>query len=623
MFSVIPFTLPGFVVEQVDRQTDVLVIHARATRSVADCPICHQPATRVHSQYRRTPQDLPVSEDPVRLVLHLRRFFCDYPLCPRQTFVERYPEWLPDRAQRTLRLTRTLQVLADALGGRPAAAMIGKLRMRASHDTLLRLVRQTPVPPAPPPRVLGVDDFAFRKGHRYGTILVDLERHQPIDLLPDRSAASLEAWLRAHPSVTVIARDRSTEYAGGASAGAPDALQVADRWHMLVNLREALERLLDRQRPTLETRFAQLAESAPQSPDSLSVPVPVRRRQRSGSETAASSGRRERRLARYAAVQALHAHGKSKRAIALELGISRWLARRLVEADAFPERAPQHLAPSILTPFEQMLIAAWNAGERNSLALWRQIQAQGYDGSAKTVRRWVQARRTEPAPRTRTIYRAGLRIEQHAPAPRSATRPRFPSSRQLVWLLLRPADQLTEDDCRLATILREEPVIATAADLAQQFQTIVRQRQAEHLDSWVMDCVVSGSEDLANFARGLQDDAAVRAALYEPWSTGPVEGEVTKRKLLIYPSSRSISYFGSSLTRVQATSAWLYDAACQTACTASGHEPPLTKRFHLYERRRGVVDHGYITWHGVDKPPPNGQRSPARSLTRTYASRAR
>ena len=532
MSSVIPFTLPGFAVEQVHRQTDVLVIHARATRSVADCPICHQPATRVHSQYRRTPQDLPVSEEQVRLVLHLRRFFCDYPLCPRRTFVERYPEWLPDHAQRTLRLTRTLQVLADALGGRPAAAIISKLRMRASHDTLLRLIRQTSLPPAPPPRVIGVDDFAFRKGHRYGTILVDLERHQPIDLLPDRSATTLETWLRAHPSVSVIARDRSTEYARGASAGAPDALQVADRWHILVNLREALERLLDRRRPTLQTQFAQLPDSAPLSPEAQSVPVPVRRRQRSRSEAAASSGRRARRLARYAAVQALHAQGKSKRAIAQELGISRWLVRRLVEAEVFPERAPQHLAPSILTPFEQVLIAAWNAGERNSLALWRQIQAQGYSGSAKTVRRWVQARRTEPAPHTRMIYRAGLRIEQQAATPPSLRQPRLASSRQLAWLLLRPADQLTEEECRLATLMRQERAIATAADLAQQFQTIVRQRQAERLDSWVMECIASGGEDLANFARGLQHDAAVHAALCEPWSTGPVEGEITKLKLL-------------------------------------------------------------------------------------------
>jgi transposase len=227
-------------------QSDSITITLQSTAPSAACPRCGEASARVHSYYTRSPHDLPVSAYRVQAVLHVRRFRCPNPACATVTFAERLPNFLLPYAQRTVRLREALRQLGLALGGAAGARTSQRLHLPASRDTLLRLVRQLPPPSVVRPRVLGVDDFAFRKGKRYGTILLDLEQRCPIDLLPERSAASLEQWLQAHPGVEVIARDRGPEYIRGATAGAPQAIQVADRFHLLTNLREALERVLER-----------------------------------------------------------------------------------------------------------------------------------------------------------------------------------------------------------------------------------------------------------------------------------------------------------------------------------------------------------------------------------------
>jgi transposase len=206
----------------------------------------------MHSYYRREPRDVPISDQAVQLHLHVRRFRCLVPPCPQRTFAERLPEVVPVAARRTRRLTSALQTLAFATGGEAGARLSHRLHMPVSPDTLLRIMRRAPCPVIPTPRVLGVDDFALRKGCRYGTLLVDLERRRRIDLLPDRTPSTLRDWLVPRPAIEVIARDRSTEYARGATEGAPQARQVADRWHLLHNLREALERMLYRRHAQLE-----------------------------------------------------------------------------------------------------------------------------------------------------------------------------------------------------------------------------------------------------------------------------------------------------------------------------------------------------------------------------------
>jgi transposase len=247
--------------EKIIQHSSSLTLVVRATRAQAECPRCHRPSSRVHSYYIRTVAVLPWHGVAVKLELRTRRFRCRNSLCTKRVFCERLPRVVAHYGRKTVRLDDALRLVRFLLGGEAGARAALKLAMKTSADTLLRRVRQATPLCAPTPRVLGVDDFAFRRGRRYGTILVDMERRRVIDLLPDREAATLSAWLKAHPGVEVVSRDRSPTYASGISDGAPGAVQVADRFHLLLNVREALEKVMYRQNRLLRSRTL----AAPQS----------------------------------------------------------------------------------------------------------------------------------------------------------------------------------------------------------------------------------------------------------------------------------------------------------------------------------------------------------------------
>lgn len=519
---------------------DGVTIELQTTGLEATCPGCHSQTSRIHSRYQRTLADLPLAHTPLTIRLLARRFFCSSTDCPRRTFREPIPSLAAPRARRTLRLSDEQRRLGLEIGGEGGARLATRQGMPVSPDTLLRLARRSPAPPRSTPRVLGIDDFAFRKGQVYGTILVDLERHQPVDLLPERSADAVATWLGEHPGVEVITRDRSAEYAEGARRGAPDALQVADRFHLLHNLREMLQRLAEQHQDALRA-VVQVAAPPSEEPSGdreqprTLAPPTAALAPRSRPERERRQERRDRRSARYQRVKELRAQGLSLSVIAEQVHLSRRTVRRYCRNEQFPERSLQR-RPSKLDAFRAYLEQRLAAGEDNALELWRELREQyGYSGASRQVSRWVAAHRhlaPAPDPARPPVPRGG-RPPASAP-PRPAAPPAPLSAHKAAWLLIARPKTLAPDEQQLVERLcGHSPRLATAYTLAQAFIQMVRERKGEQFDGWLGQVASSGVREFQQFALGLErDKAAVAAALSSPYSNGQVEGQVNRLKVI-------------------------------------------------------------------------------------------
>jgi transposase len=518
---------------RIDANQVTLVVHP--TRRAAPCPLCGRRSQRVHSHYERRVADLPWSGRCVVLHIRVRRFRCSTPTCPRQTFAERLPQLGPPRCRRTAGQRRALEQIGGALGGAAGARLAQSLGLPASRATLLRLVRAAPCPEAPTPRVLGVDDWAWRRGQRCGSILVDLEQRRPVDLLPDRTAESLTAWLREHPGVEVISRDRGGAYAEGARQGAPDAVQVADRFHLLANVGDALERVLGSRRSALREGAAAVdrltAESAAPG-DELPAGAAVREPAHLTRTQRDKQARRAQRLARYEAVVALHQHGLSQCAISEHLDLERKTIRRYLRAESFPDWARPAARPTILAPYEAYLRSRWMAGCHNAATLWREIRQLGFPGGEAIVRRYVAAWRRRPARRGRAAQRpSAAAVGANSPAPQPT---RVLSPRQARWLLLRSWDDLRpEEQAYRSQLLDTCPQIREASQLTADFGRLVRARDRPALSAWLERAQSSELPEFRSFAVGIRrDQPAVEAALSSDWSNGQTEGQINRLKCL-------------------------------------------------------------------------------------------
>jgi transposase len=454
---------PGLRLDDLVLTPTTVVALLISTSSTAACPRCGTTTDRIHSHYRRTVADLPCHGRILALRLVVRRFRCTNPACTQHIFCERLPQLLQAHARSTIRLNVAHRVIGFALGGEAGSRLAQRLDMPTSPDTLLRRVKDAPDEPAPPPRYVGIDDWALRKGQRYGTVVVDLERGRVIDLLPDREATTVEKWLRQHPGVEVISRDRAPAYAQGASAGAPQAVQVADRWHLLKNLREALERLLGRlaadvadalQPSPMESSPATgMLEAIPTVPQpepqpvvSEPTPQPISKPVPSVPQTTRQV-RQQLRAARHAEVRRLREQGLSLRQIARHSGLSLKTVRRYCRQEHCPDWKPGQCRRTRLDCFTDRIEQWIAAGGRNAAELFRHLQTQGCDAGYDAVRRFVSRR-------VGSLHRPGPRT---APCP--PPRPRLPSARQLSFALLKRADKREAEEQARVEQLRAWPLL--------------------------------------------------------------------------------------------------------------------------------------------------------------------
>jgi transposase len=473
----------------VDTTAAQITLLVRSTQTSVPCPLCAIPARRIHSRYTRTLADLPWAAYRVCLQLRVRKWFCRNRACRRRIFTERLPALTAPWARRTLRLAQHLGDVGLALGGKAGVRLSQRWGLAVSRNTLLRLLRRQPAPARPTPTVLGVDDFALRKRQTYGTVLIDLERRQPVALLPDRTAETVAQWLREHPGVEVIARDRSSAYAEGARQGASAATQVADRFHLLQNLAEALQQVFAVQRPALDAVNETLQQQPVLLPDGVAaVLVPPRATPAPAQQRVAQRQACRQRV--YEQVWTLHRQGWTGAAIAQHTGLSLRTVRRDLRTTTFTGRQRRSdRGHSLLNPYKSYLLERWNAGCYTAIRLFRELQQRGYAGGygavAAYARRLRQAQGLPPGHR---------RARQ--PLPAVAEPPCQPlTPRRATWLVLRREAQRTDAEAQQLTQLRAQSAeVAKAIDLAQDLTQLVRQRQPDALDPWLQRATASALE---------------------------------------------------------------------------------------------------------------------------------
>ncbi|MEU4066545.1 ISL3 family transposase [Streptomyces wedmorensis] len=498
-------SIAAVAVLSVDVNIAIVRVDAQCTADGAACPVCGTWSNRVHGSYLRFPVDVPSGGRRVVLQLRVRRFTCGNSDCARRTFVEQIPGLTRRHSQRTERLRSTLASVGLALAGRAGARIAGVLGVSVSRSTVLRLVEALPEPEVAAPRVVGVDEYATRKGRHYGTVLIDIETRRPIDLLPDREASSLAAWLAARPGVEVICRDRAPFFAEGATVGAPQAVQVADRWHLWHNVSEAVERAVAQHRRCLRA----LVTAAP-DPD----PEPAPEKDSSGSPWPTGHRFADRTRARHADVHALLEAGHSRRSVQRQLGMTWRTVKQLAEA-----KTPEELftgqwqnRPSVLDDYKPYLDDRWNEGCTNAWKLWEEIVPLGYKGSYQRVRAYLHKKRTSPRP-----------VVPRPPSPRTVAG----------WILRRPETLPEPEQLLLKTVRTHCPEIDALTRHVRAFAVMLTERQGERLPDWLVAVRQDDLPSLHTLAAGIDRDRdAVIAGLTLPWSSGAVEGHVNRIKMI-------------------------------------------------------------------------------------------
>lgn len=511
----------GKRVEGCIERSGKLLVQARSVVRAAPCPSCRCWSRSLHGCYWRHLAERPILDKPLVLHVETRRFKCMNIDCPRRTFSEDLYALAGRHQRRTRSHAKALVALARALGGEAAARLAAELGMAVSPDTILSQLRHSAhIRGVPEPRVVGIDDWAISRGHRYGTIIVDLERRAPIDVLEGREATGVADWLRAHPSIKIVARDRAGAYSEAVETALPAAQQVSDRWHLLANLRDHVERMLQRLGPQMRLAAQQVVV------DEATLGQQGRP-WRSGllAWQRLSDDRRALRLALYEKVMALHAHGGSMKGIARELGVNHRTVRNFIVSGTFPERARRARGPTPLDPHRPYIEQRIAQGCRSPRQIWQEVRQRGYTGCQATIKSCI-ARLLSPQGRP-TLIAIPVR-----------TLPCPSARRAFGWLVgwrkLAIQEPENANHQRFVVALCDiEPVVAEVRSLCREFLGLMHRRRPREFDRWLNRLSRCNAPEMRSFASSLQSDLdAVRAAFTMPWSNGQTEGHVNCLKFL-------------------------------------------------------------------------------------------
>lgn len=572
MLSVLLFaSLSGLVLSDslLDSQAGIATLFLKAEQDQALCPLCQFESHKIQSCYTRTIADLPFGEIKLVLKVRTRRFWCSNGKCQRKIFAEGFTHLVTRKARRTSRLNIRLSEFGFAQGGEPGARLATKAGMPVSGDTLLRLVRRLAITDYQTPQLLGVDDFALKKGQNYGTILVDLVDHRPIDLLEDRTADSFAKWLAVHPGVEIISRDRASSYADGGHKGAPSALQVADRFHILQNLTNTIkdvfvlqsswlklielnpvqapcnttyecEEVVSRDSIQEELTFVVQTQQQPCVLDFiLQSPVPhpdeqppKEKRYNAHFRRAAAlkQSRRASRIERYTKVTTLHAQGESIAGISRQMRLGRGTVKKFVDAEDYPEPMMRKSRGfSKLKPFEQYLQQRWHSGQKKVKTLFAEIKEKGYNGGLTTVYDYIVRE-------FRNVSEDELREKFDKTPAKKVTREKLENltPRRAAWLMICKSEKLKEPQKEeLKKLLEVHKEVEPLYRLVQDFREMLMEHKIESWGSWIERAKMADLAPILSFVGGLVRDAdAVKAAIICEISNGQVEGQVNRLKLI-------------------------------------------------------------------------------------------
>jgi transposase len=407
--------------------------------------------------------------------------------------------------------------------GKPEPGLAAKVGIHTRPPTLLAHLLQLPLAEGQSVRVLGIDDWCWKRGRRYGTILVDLEKRKIIDLLPDRKATTVVKWLAQHPQIEIISRDRGTDYAAAAREGAPQAKQVVHRFHLVKNLAEVLQVLLARCRSEIRQAAPQQEEPPrPQTQEKEPPPLPTAQTWQQRTPPQVERRHQARQASRddqYCQISELRACGLTYVEIAERVGMAERTVRTWLKQGAAPTWKRRSRRRSIFDPYAAYVLERWQQGVREGKQLFEEIRAQGFSGSIRVVNRFLQALVTDPPPT--------------APVPPASPLEHF-SATTATWLFIRDLKDLTaQERIELFLICQQSPTANRAYLLTQAFLTMVRERRGHEFEGWVQAIEKSQLPELQRFCYSLlKDQQAVEAGLICNYSNGPVEAQVHKLKLV-------------------------------------------------------------------------------------------